>query len=88
MKTRTDFVSNSSSSSFIVKLTKPIEDYTMEEFRELFPGTDQNIVNQIHSQIFGQHPVPTYIYKGDSWDIVNNVNYQTKVFETEDNCYF
>lgn len=34
MKVRNGFVSNSSSSSFIVELTKSIEDYTLEEFIE------------------------------------------------------
>lgn len=34
MKIRKGFVSNSSSSSFIVELTKSIEDYTLEEFIE------------------------------------------------------
>lgn len=35
MKLRNGFVSNSSSSSFIVTLPKSIDDYTLEEFREL-----------------------------------------------------
>ena len=32
MKIRNGFVSNSSSSNFIIELNKPIEDYTLEEF--------------------------------------------------------
>ena len=32
MKIRTNFISNSSSSSFILKLNKPIEEYSLEEF--------------------------------------------------------
>lgn len=35
MKIRNGFVSNSSSSSFIVRLDKDIDEYTLEEFREL-----------------------------------------------------
>ena len=35
MKLRQGFVSNSSSSSFIIKLDKPIEDYTLDEFRKV-----------------------------------------------------
>ena len=35
MKVRNGFVSNSSSSSFIISLDKDIDEYTLEEFREL-----------------------------------------------------
>ena len=36
MKVRSDFVSNSSSSSFVLKLKRPIETYTVDEFIQQF----------------------------------------------------
>ena len=40
MKYRNGFVSNSSSSSFVLKLDKPIEEYSFDEFVEYFGGRD------------------------------------------------
>lgn len=40
MKIRTGFVSNSSTSSFTLDLKKPIDEYTLEEFREFIKGKD------------------------------------------------
>lgn len=36
MKLRSDYVSNSSSSSFVIALDKPIQEYTLGEFVQLF----------------------------------------------------
>ena len=49
MKIRNGFVSNSSSSSFVIKLEKPIEEYTYEEFCEYFNYKDP--VRQVYDEI-------------------------------------
>jgi len=49
MKIRNGFVSNSSSSSFTIKLEKPIEEYTYEEFCNYFEYNDP--LRQIYNEI-------------------------------------
>lgn len=46
MKTRTGFVSNSSSSSFIVAFNKKLEDYSDEELKISLFGTDGSVVRE------------------------------------------
>lgn len=46
MKTRQGFVSNSSSSSFIVAFHKKLEDYTDEELKLSLLGTDGSVVRE------------------------------------------
>ena len=41
MKLRTDFVSNSSSASFLIHLPKEIENYSKDEFLKLFKTNDR-----------------------------------------------
>lgn len=53
MKLRKGFVSNSSSSSFIIKLDKPIEKYTLEEFRSVCQSHDKvfDPVEQLYNDL-------------------------------------
>lgn len=67
MKIRNGFVSNSSSSSFIIDLPKPITQYTLEEFRELL-NEDKEVfdpVAQLYNGLIRQEDNKPEI---DSWD--------------------
>ena len=55
MKVRTDFVSNSSSSSYVIKLDKRVEDYTLEEFKKLFRS--DRALEYIFEQLQGEDPL-------------------------------
>ena len=68
MKVRSGFVSNSSSSSFIIELDKPIEEYTLEEFRS---------VCQSHGKVFD--PVEV-LYN----DLMNKENSKREIYKWED----
>ena len=51
MKIRNGFVSNSSSSNFIIELNKPIEDYTLEEFMKDYELTDEHIAKKLMNKL-------------------------------------
>lgn len=55
MKARKGFVSNSSSSSFIVTLPQDIEKYSLEEFRELvYAGNHFDPVEQLYNDLLNK----------------------------------
>lgn len=54
MKIRCDYVSNSSSSSFIVKLDKSIHDYSLDEFKRLFASN--TILEEIYARLKDEIP--------------------------------
>jgi len=51
MKQRKGFVSNSSSSSFIIELPKKIEEYSLNEFRELFSQQVFDPVERLYNDL-------------------------------------
>ena len=59
MKLRNGFVSNSSSSSFIVRLDKPVEDYTYEEFMDIC-GVTKSYMNELCKDEWGDIMPFTY----------------------------
>lgn len=65
MKIRNGFISNSSSSSFIVRLNKPIEDYSLNEFMKEYN------INPFYKE-FAEHLFKDLHYDKivvDTWDL-------------------
>ena len=65
MKIRNGFVSNSSSSSFLIELNKSIEDYTLEEFMEDYEMTDERIAKELMNKISSNSDEIRSVYDGD-----------------------
>ena len=65
MKIRNGFVSNSSSSNFIIELNKPIEDYTLEEFMKDYELTDEHIAKKLMNKLRVNSDSIRSVYDGD-----------------------
>lgn len=57
MKTRKGFVSNSSSSSFIVAFPKPIEEMSVEDVRQLMFGEQKNTEDVYGDDLFSMEQI-------------------------------
>lgn len=66
MKTRLGFVSNSSSSSFVIQLEKPIEEYTYEELAAYIYAEHCDPIRQIYNAL-------------KNCDFVNNNQYEIEL---------
>ena len=66
MKARLGFVSNSSSSSFVIQLEKPIEEYTYEELAAYIYGEQCDPIRQIYNAL-------------KNCDFVNNNQYEIEL---------
>lgn len=66
MKTRLGFVSNSSSSSFVIQLEKPIEEYTYEELAAYIYEEHGDPIRQIFNAL-------------KNCDFVNNNQYEVEL---------
>ena len=72
MKSRNDFVSNSSTSNFIVTLDKPIGEYSKEEFHKLFKDSNRGVTDRLYDLI--KDVPPRYTYQGESYDACDNLD--------------
>lgn len=72
MKCRTDYVSNSSSTSFIVNLPKPIEDYDIDEFKQLFNRNNDDVIDRLYENL--RCGYPKYSYKVTDMELGFDLN--------------
>lgn len=85
MKTRNGFVSNSSSSSFIVTLPQDITKYSLEEFRELVGG-EFDPVEKLYNDLLKAESQPYFDkYEREKYG-KDHLNYNQYVVQYGNEC--